>query len=101
MPPDRKQYSKTRPIEIAEFDLEKAWWDDREESEYTWKVTVEEIEARNYNLDIKNPHAVEAGYGDPVKLLADYQARLAEVADLRAQLKDELAAAIERASYAD
>ncbi|MGA9349924.1 MAG: class I SAM-dependent DNA methyltransferase [Anaerolineae bacterium] len=101
LPPDRKQYSKTRPIEIAEFDLEKAWWHDREENEHAWVVTVDEIKARNYNLDIKNPHAVEEGHGDPVKLLAKYQSRLAEVEKLRTQLKDELATATERATYAD
>ena len=106
MPPDRKQYSKTRPIEIAEFDLEKAWWYNREENEHAWVVAIDEIKARNYNLDIKNPHAVEEGYGDPVKLLAEYQARLAEVEKLRTQLRDELAvalerAAIKRATYAD
>jgi type I restriction enzyme M protein len=95
MPSDRKQYSKTRPIEIAEFDLEKAWWDEREETENAWRVTVGEIVARNYNLDIKNPHAPGESYGDPDKLLVKYQARLAEAADLRAQLRDELAAAIE------
>ena len=101
LPPDRKQYSKTRPIEIAEFDLEKAWWHDREENEHAWVVAIDEIKARNYNLDIKNPHAVEEGYGDPTKLLAEYQSRLAEVEKLRMQLKDEFAAAIERATYAD
>ena len=26
MPADRKNYSRTRPLDIAEFDLEKAWW---------------------------------------------------------------------------
>ena len=26
MPADRKNYSKSRPLDIAEFDLEKAWW---------------------------------------------------------------------------
>ena len=29
------------------------------ENEYAWKVSAEEIKQRNYNLDIKNPHAAE------------------------------------------
>ncbi|MBM3298389.1 MAG: SAM-dependent DNA methyltransferase, partial [Deltaproteobacteria bacterium] len=66
-----------------------------------WVVAVDDIKARNYNLDIKNPHAVEEGYGDPARLLAEYQSRLAKVEKLRTQLRDELAAAIERATHAD
>ena len=70
MPDDRKQYSKTRPIELAEFDLEKAWWENREESEYAWRVPIDEIVARNYNLDISNPNVEDPTHGDPVLLLA-------------------------------
>ncbi|MCB0209666.1 MAG: SAM-dependent DNA methyltransferase [Anaerolineae bacterium] len=94
MPGDRKQYSKTRPIELKEFELEKAWWSNREESEYAWRVPVAEIKARNYNLDIKNPHQEEDSYGDPAKLLSHYQERLRLVAELRAELKAELEAAL-------
>lgn len=54
-----KNYNKTKPINIKEFDLEKVWWKKREENEYAWKVNVDEIKKRNYNLDIKNPHAEE------------------------------------------
>lgn len=41
--PDRKNYSKTRPIDIKEFDLEKAWWDNRAETENAWRVSIEDI----------------------------------------------------------
>jgi type I restriction enzyme M protein len=54
-----KNYNKTKPINIKEFDLEKVWWKKREENEYAWKVSIDEIKKRNYNLDIKNPHTVE------------------------------------------
>ena len=33
MPADRKNYSKTRPIDIEEFDLEKGWWNERIEND--------------------------------------------------------------------
>lgn len=46
----------TKPVRIEEFDLEKSWWNNRVESEYTYRVNIEDIKARNYNLDIKNPH---------------------------------------------
>jgi len=90
MPEDRKHYSKTRPIDIKEFELEKSWWYNREESEYAWKVLIDEIKQRNYNLDINNPHTSETGYGDPIELLAAYQRRLNEIAEKRNQLKNEL-----------
>lgn len=54
-----KNYNKTKPISTKEFDLEKAWWKKRVENEYAWKVSIDEIKRRNYNLDFKNPHAVE------------------------------------------
>ena len=93
-PPDRKNYSKTRPIEIAEFDLEKAWWNERVENEYAWRVSIDEIRARNYNLDIKNPSTVDPTHIDPAILLASYQKQLGEIASLRSALKDELAQAL-------
>ncbi|MCF6093898.1 type I restriction-modification system subunit M [Microaerobacter geothermalis] len=55
-PEGQKSYSKTKPIRIEEFDLEKQWWGNRVENEYAWKVTVEEIRSINYNLDVKNPN---------------------------------------------
>ena len=56
LPEGYKNYTKTRPIKIEEFELEKQWWNNREENEYAWKVSIEEIKSRNYNLDIKNPN---------------------------------------------
>jgi len=94
LPPDRKNYSKTRPIDIKEFDLEKAWWDKREETEYAWRVSVDDIKARNYNLDIKNPNTVDAAHGDPALMLEKYQAHMAEIAALRVALKSELEGAL-------
>lgn len=48
-----------KPLKTEEFDLEKSWWNNRVESEYAYKVSIEDIKARNYNLDIKNPHKKE------------------------------------------
>jgi type I restriction enzyme M protein len=54
-----KSYNKTKPINIKEFDSEKAWWNNREENQYAWKVSIDAIKDRNFNLDIKNPNLVE------------------------------------------
>ncbi|KAF5427787.1 type I restriction enzyme M protein [Candidatus Methanomarinus sp.] len=60
MPEGYKKYNKTKPLRIEEFDLEKAWWEDREENQYAWGVSIDEIKKRNYNLDIKNPYRKDA-----------------------------------------
>jgi type I restriction enzyme M protein len=55
MPEDYKAYSKTRPIQLKEFDPIKQWWSNRQESEVAWKVNIKTIIERGYDLDIKNP----------------------------------------------
>ncbi len=96
-PAGQKSYSKTRPIRIEEFDAEKAWWQSREETEHAWRVPVEEIRKRGYNLDIKNPNAEAESHRDPDDLLAEYHAVLAEVEETREALRRELARALEAA----
>ncbi len=59
LPEGQKAYSKTKPIQINEFDTLKTWWENREESEVAWKVDIETIKNNGYNLDIKIPHKVE------------------------------------------
>jgi type I restriction enzyme M protein len=95
-PAGYRSYSKTKPIRIEEFAPEKAWWQSRDESEFAWRVPVEDIKANNYNLDIKNPNKVDEDHGDPVELLAKYKKLLEEVAETRDALKNELMAALDR-----
>jgi type I restriction enzyme M protein len=94
-PPGVKNYNKTKPMRIEEFAAEKAWWNNRVENEYAWKVSADDIKARNYNLDIKNPHSPDAVIHDPEELLADYGALQQRIAGTRDQLKAVLAAALE------
>jgi len=56
LPEGQKAYSKTKPIRISEFEPIKDWWNNREESEVSWKVPIKTIIDRNYDLDIKNPN---------------------------------------------
>lgn len=58
LPEGAKAYSKTKPIRIEEFDTIKEWWNNRAESEVSWKVSIDTIIERNYDLDIKNPNKV-------------------------------------------
>jgi len=51
-----KNYNKTKPINIKEFDLEKKWWNNRVENKHAWKISIDQIKEKNYNLDFKNPN---------------------------------------------
>lgn len=56
LPEGLKQYTKNRGITSGEFDPVREWWNNRAKNDYAWKVTITEIESRNYNLDFKNPN---------------------------------------------
>ena len=71
-----KNYNKSKPIRFEEFETEISWWGDeadgfaaREQTEQAWRVSIDDIKARNYNLDIKNPHVGEQVSHDPEELL--------------------------------
>jgi len=55
LPEGQKAYNKTKPIQAKEFNPIKDWWNDRKESSIAWKVPIQMIIDRNYDLDIKNP----------------------------------------------
>jgi type I restriction enzyme M protein len=93
-PEGYKSYSRSKPLTIGEFDLEKKWWNKRKVTEHAWKVSVKEIEARNYNLDFKNPHQVEVNHGDPEELMQEYEAIVKEMNATRDALKKELMQAL-------
>jgi type I restriction enzyme M protein len=93
-PEGYKSYSKTKPMRIDEFGPEKAWWTKREENGQAWKVTIDEIKTRNYNLDITNPNTPTEDHGDPDELLEKYSVLLEQISETRLQLKKELMAAL-------
>ena len=95
-PEGYKSYSKTKPMRIEEFGPEKAWWDNRVENEFAWKVGIDKIREGNFNLDIANPNEAAGGHGDPDELLALYEKERAAAAEVREQLKRALAEALER-----
>lgn len=59
LPEGQKSYSKTKTIRLEEFDPIKVWWNNRQESEISWKVDIQTIIDRGYDLDIKNPNKQE------------------------------------------
>ena len=99
-PEGYKSYSRSKPLIIEEFDLEKNWWggdnrQGRKTTEYAWKVSVSDIIARDYNFDCKNPHEVEVKHGNPDELMWEYQDIIRQVETARNALKNELMQALE------
>lgn len=89
-----KSYSKTKPMRIEEFEPEKAWWTDRKETQFAWKVSIEQIRKRGFDLDIANPNAPQDTHEDPDTLLAQFDKERAAAVALREELRKALAAAL-------
>jgi type I restriction enzyme M protein len=101
-----KSYSKTKPMKLEEFGVEKEWWGieadgfkQRKESDCAWNISIEEIRLRGYDLDIKNPHINQEEHHDPEVLLAQYAALQNEIKEVRDQLKEVLGKALQRREY--
>jgi type I restriction enzyme M protein len=62
LPEGQKAYNKTKPIQAKEFEPIKKWWKERKESDIAWKVPIQTIIDRNYDLDIKNPTKQEESH---------------------------------------
>ena len=107
LPAGVKAFNKTKPMKLDDFADCAEWWGkgksiadktarkDRQENEQAWRVSIEDIIARNYNLDIKNPHVAEVISHDPEELLSNYVEQQAQIQGLRDQLKTILADALE------
>lgn len=101
VPAGQKAYSMTKPIRLEHFQSCIDWWggttrEGRMETEQAWRVPIEEVKARGYNLDFKNPHVEADDHGDPEALLASLARAEAETAAYRDQLKTILAEALAR-----
>ncbi len=106
LPTGVKAFNKTKPMKLDDFAACAEWWGEgksikaktkrkkREENEFAWKVSIDDIIARNYNLDIKNPHVGEVISHDPEELLADYAKQQDDIKKLRDQLKNILSDAL-------
>ena len=101
VPEGQKAYSMTKPIRLEHLQACMDWWGGkdrkgRQEGPQAWRVSAEDIKARNYNLDIKNPTSITEDHGDPETLLAELNEAEAETTGLRDQLKAILAEALAR-----
>ena len=101
LPKGTKAYNKTKPINFKEFKTIQDWWgsekDDfksRIETEHSWKVSIDEITSRNFDLDIDNPFIPQQINQDPNEILAQYNQQVNQIQNLRNDLKVALKAAL-------
>ncbi len=92
---------------MKSFQPEIDWWGKEKdgfkkgwETEQAWKVSIDEIKNRNYNLDIKNPHVGDQVSHDPKELLKKYFDQQKNIANLRNQLKTILDEALSKGGKA-
>jgi type I restriction enzyme M protein len=101
VPDAQKAYSMTKPIRVEYLKPCVDWWGGakrkgRVETEVAWKVTADDVKARGYNLDFKNPHTIVDDHGNPEELLAKLTEAEGQANTLRDQLKAILAEALLR-----
>jgi type I restriction enzyme M protein len=91
LPEGRKNYTKTQPVQLEEFQNLMTWWQRREANDYAWQVNVEAIKQNNYNLDIKNPSAQEdLLHLPPEQLLEDILIKETRILEILQDLKKAL-----------
>lgn len=84
MPEGYKNFSKTKPMELKHFNPVIEWWDDRKEInvdgfDKAKKYTVEEIVAKNYNIDFCGYPHEEEEILPPKELIQQYQEKRASL----------------------
>ena len=94
LPKGVKAYNKTNPVKSEGFDPIRHWWNNREENEHSWKVSIDDIKARGYDLDIKNPNTVEVDDLDPEEVLASYRKKQEDVNAALDEIKNVLIEAL-------
>ncbi len=89
-PKGYKNYTKTKPIRHEEFNLEKLWWNNRSDNEYAWKVSIEEIRAKNYNLDFNHPNNnnINNELLSPNELIETIEMNLVKQQEILKQIKE-------------
>jgi type I restriction enzyme M protein len=91
LPEGQKSYSKTKTIRLEEFNPIKVWWNNRVESEVSWRVPIQNIIERGYDLDIKNPVKMEEVHEfTSQELLAKLKVSMQNSSELLKQMKSVL-----------
>lgn len=89
LPEGLKQYTKGRSIRNEEFEPVKKWWNNRKSNGNAWKVSIKEIQEKNYNLDFKNPNKKDSEIQkSPKELLGEIEEKEKKIIVLLRQIKN-------------
>lgn len=89
LPEDRRQYTKTKPLQYEEFTDCIKWWKKRKESDRSWKVPAKEILDDNCNLDRKNPNATpDFEHLPPEQLVEDILTKELRITEIMEEIKE-------------
>lgn len=99
LPEGRKQYTKTMPMRVDEFDECRSWWRQREENAHAWRVRADDVlkygadgVLLSANLDIKNPNAAEElEHAPPEQLVEDILRKEQRIVELISEVRSLLA----------
>lgn len=95
LPEGRKNYTKTKPMRVEEFDDCVTWWENREENEQAWSVSVDDVlkydddgNLQSVNLDINNPNSnAELIHRDPQELVASILQKEQRISDIMQEIQ--------------
>jgi type I restriction enzyme M protein len=88
LPEGRKNYTKTAPMQDAEFAECRELWARREVGPRSWLVKASDVAANNYNLDIKNPNRQDDyEHMPPEQLAADIAKKETRIAEIMAEIQ--------------
>jgi len=88
LPEGVKQYTKNRGITHEEFDIVRKWWKNRKSNGNAWKVSIKQIQERNYNLDFKNPNGKSpAVHKSPEELIREIKGKERKIAKILREIK--------------
>jgi len=95
-PEGRSKYSKTLPMRFEDFGSCTAWWGGRDragraENERAWRLAINEIKSRDYNLDASNPYVAEnLTQRSPEDIVSELIKNEQEILDILTSLQDDL-----------
>lgn len=92
LPEGYRSFSKTKPFKSIHLDGVKEWWNNRDTEDINaYKVTINEIKNKEYNLDFKNPNKVtKENEFTLIELLTDLDKKANNIISLVGKLKDSL-----------
>lgn len=100
-PEGRKNYTKTKPIQVEEFETVAKWFaaKRRKENEHAWRVNVDDLLVYDddgklvaCNLDQKNPNSAEAlEHRPPEQLVAEILDKERRIIKIMEEIQSELA----------